>query len=372
MSEVPEASRPGARAVTSAPRGRTKFPGWRRAVLSVGLLAAGCGYVGDPLPPALKIPVPISDLAAVERGENIVIQFTVPRMTTEGLVLKRFGKLDLRIGSEGLQPFDLAVWEAGARPIPSPAEVKAGPVRLQVPAAPWAGQEVLVAARVSNHKGRWSDWSNLVTLHVTRPLPAPTAFEASNVRQGVRLRWDISETRPRLRFRVFRRTGGAGPFTRVAETDQRTWVDTGTRYGTLYEYRVQAIETIGDDVAESEPTPLVSITPVDRFAPAPPTGLIAVAGPRGIALTWEPVRDQDLAFYRVYRSSEDGQVRRIADSLAAPGYSDQDVNPAERYTYTVTAVDNSGNESQPSAAVSATVPRGSPAPKENHTQHHGE
>ena len=56
----------------------------RRVPLILALLVTGCGYVGDPLPPALNIPVPVADLNAVQRGDQIIIQFTVPQMTTEG------------------------------------------------------------------------------------------------------------------------------------------------------------------------------------------------------------------------------------------------------------------------------------------------
>jgi hypothetical protein len=73
-------------------------------VKPVLLLAAaalcGCGYIGDPLPPALNIPAPVTDLRAMQFGDDILIQFTPPQMTTENLPLSAIRRVELRIGAE--------------------------------------------------------------------------------------------------------------------------------------------------------------------------------------------------------------------------------------------------------------------------------
>ena len=40
---------------------------WLVAAAAAALLA-GCGYIGDPLPPLLNIPARVTDLTAVQRG----------------------------------------------------------------------------------------------------------------------------------------------------------------------------------------------------------------------------------------------------------------------------------------------------------------
>src|ERR1019366_7793406 len=84
---------------------------WRSlqpAICSV-LLLTGCGYVGNPLPPALKRPVRVTDLSAVERGWKIVIHFTIPKVTTEDLPIKGQQDIELRIGVAP-EPFNMDTW----------------------------------------------------------------------------------------------------------------------------------------------------------------------------------------------------------------------------------------------------------------------
>ncbi len=319
-------------------------------------ILGGCGYVGDPLPPALNIPVAVRDLSAIQRGDELVIQFTVPQMTTDGLVLKTVSGIDLRAGVEGVGPFHMPTWEAGAHRIEVADAGEPGRVRVETPASPYAGREVILGVRVCGHKGRWSEWSNLVPLEVVEPLQSPSHVRAEAVRDGVLVSWRSENDREGIRYRLSRRVDGGGQAERVGETAQTEWVDTGTEYGKSYEYRVQAVVAAGNQLAESEWTAPVAVTPQDRFPPAVPTGLTAVVGLNTVELTWDRDQEPDLAFYRVYRSSREEASRRIADSVAAPDYSDTSVQSGRRYTYTVTAVDLLANESEPSAAVDITVP----------------
>ena len=89
----------------------------------------------------------------------------------------------------------------------------------------------------------------------------------------------------------------------------------------------------------------------DLTPPSPPTGLRATPRVRSVALTWGRVVAADLAGYFVYR---DG-VRLNATPITVLRYTDTGRVTGTTHTYTVSAVDRSGNISPPSAAVSATV-----------------
>ncbi|MCP5117742.1 MAG: hypothetical protein GY953_43525, partial [bacterium] len=118
----------------------------RRLSFAAALLLGSCGYVGDPMPPALKIPVKIETLAAVQRGDRIIVQFVAPDMTTEGMVLDKLGGIDLRIGP-GPNPWRQSTWEESAKRVAVEDDTEPGAVRAETPAAEWEGREVIIGVR---------------------------------------------------------------------------------------------------------------------------------------------------------------------------------------------------------------------------------
>ncbi|HEY3182617.1 MAG TPA: S8 family serine peptidase [Gaiellaceae bacterium] len=91
--------------------------------------------------------------------------------------------------------------------------------------------------------------------------------------------------------------------------------------------------------------------PPDTTAPAAPTGLVATAGSEQVTLDWADNSEADLSYYRVYR---DGVPVATATGSS---YTDTGLVAGRAYTYAVSAVDASRNESPPSASVSATPTR---------------
>src|ERR1035441_4773950 len=149
------------------------------------LLLAGCGYVGEPLPPLANVPPRVSDLAALQRGGRIIVQFTVPTKTTEGHPIPPPLRLDLRAGTA--DQFEENQWAAGARQIP-PAATAAGVARYEIPAADWTGKGVIFGMRV---------------------------------------------------------VAGDGGYAPVADVQTPEWTDPGTEFGTRYTYVVQSIVKLG-------------------------------------------------------------------------------------------------------------------------------
>lgn len=85
-------------------------------------------------------------------------------------------------------------------------------------------------------------------------------------------------------------------------------------------------------------------------APAVPTGLTATTiSQTQIDLDWNNNTEVDFAFYRVRRNGT------IVASPTASNHSDTGLTEATTYSYTVSAVDLSGNESAQSAAVVANT-----------------
>jgi hypothetical protein len=74
-----------------------------------------------------------------------------------------------------------------------------------------------------------------------------------------------------------------------------------------------------------------------------------------VDLSWTPISDPGLAGYIVYRRvAASGVPQRITPPnkpIPVPAWRDTDITPGERYAYSVSAVDASGNESGRSAEV---------------------
>ncbi len=109
---------------------------------------------------------------------------------------------------------------------------------------------------------------------------------------------------------------------------------------------------------ESAPSDEVCATPVDAFPPPAPSGLIAVASPGAISLTWDPVTAADLAGYIVLRGegSSDRLQPLMTEPVSGTSFNDQTAKAGVRYFYAVVAVDKAApaNRSKNSNVVEET------------------
>lgn len=298
----------------------------------LAFLLASCGNVGEPMYPSLNIPVRVTDLTAVERGNAIAIDFTIPAMTTDGVAIKSVRSVELQVGDRNVPVY----------------RTEPGAVHAQVPVDGLAGRDALIHVRIVGSKGHASEWSNAVMLHVVPPLAAPADVRAEGVPEGVKVTWSAPGE---PHFRVFRFTDNAMKPAQVGESDTQQFIDTATQYGKTYRYTVQGVNGTAESDMSAASAPL---TTKDIFPPAVPTGLTATPGVNTVELAWDRNTEPDFKGYRVYRSVDNGPYERIADNLEAPSYSDNKISAGKQYRYTVSAVDQAGNESKQSAPVEIT------------------
>jgi len=316
---------------------------------AVCALLTGCGSVGEPLYPALRIPARVIDLAVGERGANFDFDFTIAPLTTEGVALTDIGGVELRVGTSPSNGFNLEEWIKTSTRVEVPTPDKPGPVHAEFPVAKFVGQEVVAAVRVTNPKGRDAGWSDFRILQVEPPLATPADFHVAATAKGVELTWraaGISE------FRIFRKSEQQPRPILLATATESPYVDISAEYGKTYQYSVQGARgKVESDVVGPE-----AITPVDTFAPEVPAGLTASVGLGAVELAWTRNTESDFKEYRVFRSEEGGPFAEIARGLEAPTYSDHAVQSGKHYLYQVSAIDQIGNESAPSAAVEILAP----------------
>ncbi len=369
--------------------------GGRPAVLLSVLLLSGCGNPGSPLPPSLMLPQPVVDLGAYRTGNDVALHWTMTRRTTDRLLLKGDQRAAIcrALGTgecEAIAVLLLSAGGPGSYTDHLPADLAEGPVRL-----------VRYEVRLENRKRRDSGASNpAYTLAGWAPPPV-LSVGVTPEEKGLVVSWKapVGEAVPvpgaKLMVRMQRdrilgaadsakpdkeetRAGVPQPLEQTLEApmhppvmDNEPWspdhiVDADARFSRSYRYTVQFVEQMELNGHFIEISGVAGQSAVvaakDTFPPAVPSDLAAVAnaGGNSIDLSWTAGAEPDLAGYRVYRRIAGAQAAPVrvsgADLLTTPAWSDTAVSKGERYAYSVSATDTSGNESGRSPEVVEALP----------------
>lgn len=326
------------------------------AALVAAALAA-CGSVGDPLPPLLNLPEPVSDLTAVQVADELEVSWTWPARTTEGQTARRIGGFALwavdvpafgrELTAETIDQYRRPVARIGPEELSS-----RGPgdrLELRLPLVGWKlGQLALLAVTVASPAGRHAGYSNQARLH---PMEPPAVVDWSDRRVepgGVALAWKPARHADEY---TLERAEGEGPFVVLGRVVGTSFLDRGVRWGETYGYRIRPIRQSAAGWIRGHFSPVATVTATDRFPPRAPQSLRAVRAPASIELSWLASTEADLAGYVVYRN---GEV--LADLIPQAMFSDQDAPRNAALEYAVTAVDDAGNESETSEPL--LVPAG--------------
>jgi fibronectin type 3 domain-containing protein len=138
-----------------------------------------------------------------------------------------------------------------------------------------------------------------------------------------------------------------------------TYTDSSLAGASTYTYRIDAYDAAGNRSATSAPMDATTPPAPDRDPPSPPKNLAAAAvGPREVHLTWTQSFDNiGIASYRVLRDGEPiAQVAPTVDPYVDQTFTDTTVRAGTAYRYTVDAVDDAGNRSDPSEPATVTTP----------------
>jgi hypothetical protein len=254
-----------------------------------------------------------------------------------------------------------------------------------------------------NSAGRGAGLSNQVHVPLVPTVQPFDNLAAEVTAQGVSITWKcppISDRRTGLKylFRIYRRPFSGEGETRIAELDVTaciagpatliqpanqnsgattnpeaqqekvvtSYLDQTFEWEKTYFYRGVVVSVITEAgkppvEVEGDDTPEVKVFADDVFPPAVPSGLQAVFSGPGqqpfIDLVWVPDTDADLAGYNVYRrEAGTTAVKLNVELVKTPAFRDAQVVAGKTYVYSVSAVDERGNESARSEEANESVP----------------
>jgi len=362
-------------------------------------LFAGCGVPGEPAERKPPIPTAVTDLAATQQGDSVILTFTFPKDSIEGRELKQPPAIEI---FRDFQPVPVSSAPTSSPTVPAnpkllvtipSAMVDQYDTRRQIryedalqPAdfTQHPNTQAVYIVRTRTSPKKVSADSNAAILRVA-PAPDPiTDLKAEITHQGVILIWTppqktaVGPAPPIALYRIFRndavrssppsqpiqvlKSQHAG--VQIGDCIAPPFRDTQIEFGKTYVYTVRSVAQYPDLQVESLDSPFVDVSPLDTFPPAAPQGLVVVlvpaqgAAPAYLDLSWSISAENDIAGYNIYRTEQEGATgqKQNPDLLRTPAFRDMNIVPGHRYFYTVTAVDRVGNESPASAASSGEVP----------------
>ena len=338
------------------------------------LVAAGCAAPAAPVPPSLKLPTPVTDLTAARTGNEVHLHWTMPRRTTDKVLLKGAQQARICRKIEG-SPCEVAA-DQPFKP-DAPADFSD---RLPAPAASGAMRPMTYTVELLNQKDHSAGPSNAA---ITAAGAAPSQIDglsAAAVPQGVLLKWTPVPGTAIIRIhRTLVPTQGvpkppqiegiSAPPEQTLEVtgpDKGEAIDRDAALDHTYKYSVERVDqlTVESKAVEvlSAPSQIITVNARDVFPPAVPREVETVADleAHSIDLSWEPNTERDLAGYIVYRrdTASSAPAERVSPpSLVAPSFRDVNARPGHHYAYSVSAIDRDGNESPRSAETEESLPQ---------------
>jgi len=368
------------------------------SVVALATLLAGCASMQAPLPPSLELPKPPTDLRAVRKGDRVYLYWSVPVQTVDRQNVRKPGPTRICRSLEfPMKSCGAPVGNVAALPKAASAANQEATFVDTLPQQLEQQNPTLLASytvEAMNLHARSAGLSNQVQVALVPTLPPPANFRAEVTAKGVALSWDCA-TPPANSYgvryvdRIYRKSGDTRAEVKVADVGcpENRYLDQTVEWQKPYEYRisvvsqvdlqpkahpcpqaplasdsVKGIECVDVASAEGDDSPAQKVFTKDIYPPAIPTGLQAVFSGPGqppfIDLLWAPDSDADLAGYNVYRWEGGGQPSRINSELVkTPAFRDSNVAAGKTYKYSVSAVDERGNESAHSEEASESVPQ---------------
>lgn len=356
------------------------------ALVVGAVLIAGCGKRRPPLPPVERVQQRTEFLSGAQQGNEVILSWPSPQRNAPDSSVQSIRRIDVyRLAEKPGAPLALTEEEFSNRAtmvgsVTFEQIQTAGDTLTYRDALELAGQPTRLryALRYVNASGQRAAFSNFLSIEpAVRIAQAPTlSSQAAIAEDSIKITWqpptaNIDGSTPvnLLGYNVYRtdesQTESSHQAINSALVSGTEYADKSFQFGNDYRYVVRAVSLgTGGAQVESLNSNAISVSPRDVFPPAAPERpSIAAPEPSSarLAIFFAANKESDIAGYNIYRSTDPDLPKQNWTKLnqallTRTTYQDDRVEPGKTYYYYVTAVDKTGNVSQPSEVGSEKAP----------------
>jgi hypothetical protein len=342
------------------------------------LINISCGKRKPPLPPLEKVAQRV-EISGFQRGDKVLILWTMATRNAPDGSLLNINRADIyRLAESIKSSASISEEEFASRstliatlPI---SDTDFGRKQLTfTDTLNFAGQAARLryAVRFVNGSGQKAAFSNFFLIEPTASvadIPRDANLKVSQ--NAILLNWNTPDKNidgsvpPNiLGYNVYRLDEKSNlkilnnqPITKTE------FADKFFEFEKTYTYFIRTV-SLGTDSepVESSDSKTIKIIPKDTFPPISPSAITIAASPNIISIFFAANPENDVAGYKVYRSTAPNQPKSdwtllTPELLIKNTFQDTNVESGKKYFYYLTAIDNFGNVSEISEVVSETVP----------------
>jgi len=343
---------------------------------------SGCGKRRPPTPPVERVPQRTEQLSGIQRGNTVILIWPAPVANAADSSVQSIRRIDVyRLAESPTAPLPLTETDFDSRStlvgsVPERTILSTHNTLSYVDKLELAGQpeRLRYSVRYVNAAGQRAGFSNFVLIEPAATIANPPILkDPAYTETAINLSWsppakNIDESSPvnLLGYNLYRDVGKDEGENQVpinsALIAGSSYADKAFKFGEKYKYFVRAVSlgTNGRQV-ESLDSNSVEASPVDLYPPAQPSKPTIAPSNGRLALFFAPNGEVDLAGYNIYRTEDpnlplEKWTRLNSSLLTKTTYQDEQVESGHRYYYRITAVDTSGNMSEPSEMDSEVAP----------------
>lgn len=343
------------------------------------IFSLSCGKRKPPLPPVERVSQKVF-IDGFQRGNLVNLSWTMPSRNASDASILNVERIDVYRLAE---PLDTAtnIGEeefAGASTLIASLPISAADFGLKkftfTDRLEFAGQAARLryAIRFVNSSGQKAAFSNFLVIEPAAKIAeAPQALEAVVSETAIVLGWsapqaNIDGSKPvnLIGYNLYRSESAQETAALLNQTPigGTRFSDKSFKFDKKYFYFVRAVSLGGGgEPVESRESNVADVSPRDVFAPGAPTAITVAAAPNNLSLFFAANPENDVAGYRIYRST-DKKIpltewqNLTVELLKTNTFQDVRVETGKTYYYYLVAVDEAGNVSPPSEIVSETAP----------------